>query len=47
VEGFSDVLRLAAFSRETLLHFQAMTFAGFDLLFGVSFARGHGCSFAP
>jgi hypothetical protein len=39
VEGLSGVLRLVAVSRETLRHFQAMTFAGFDMLFGVSFAR--------
>ena len=47
VEGLSGVLRLAAVSRETLMYFKATTFAGFDMFFGVSFARGHGCSLGP
>jgi hypothetical protein len=42
LQGLGGVLRLAAVSRETLMHVQVTTLAGFGVLLGVSRAWRHG-----
>jgi hypothetical protein len=41
-EGLSGPLRLAPVPLQALLSFEAATLSGFGVLFGVSFAWGHG-----
>jgi hypothetical protein len=47
MEGLSDLLGLAAITCEALLHGAALALTGFDLLFGISCAWGHGYSLTP
>jgi hypothetical protein len=42
VQGLGGPLRLAPIARKTFMGLQATALSGFGVLFGVSFAEGHG-----